>query len=63
MIAKISVLLRFGLPSNCFIGADIEPIITAALSQTANPEVALAGYQVATSFSFIFISYIQHLPG
>ncbi len=30
------------------------PVVTAALSRTANPEVTLAGYQVASSFSYIF---------
>jgi hypothetical protein len=30
------------------------PAVTAALSRTVNPEVTLAGYQVASSFSYIF---------
>lgn len=31
-----------------------KPVVTAALSRTANPETTLAGYQVASSFSYIF---------
>lgn len=32
------------------------PMITAALSRTLNPDLTLAGYQVALSFSYIFAS-------
>lgn len=32
------------------------PIVTGALSRTLNPELTLAGYQVALSFSYIFAS-------
>ncbi|MGI6621391.1 MAG: hypothetical protein ACOX35_08195 [Bacillota bacterium] len=63
LMPRTSVLLRFGLP--LAIASSVQtlgrPIITAALSQTANPEVALAGYQVATSFSFIFTSLTYNI--
>jgi hypothetical protein len=58
-----AVLLRFGLP--LAIASSVQalgrPVITAALSKTANPEVALAGYQVATSYAFIFASLTYNI--
>lgn len=32
------------------------PVVTAALSRTIHPETTLAGYQVASSFSYIFVA-------
>jgi hypothetical protein len=63
IIPRSAVLLKFGLP--LAIASSVQtlgrPIITASLSKTINPEVALAGYQVATSFSFIFTSLTYNI--
>ena len=51
-----SQVLAFMLPLT--LAASVQtvakPVVTAALSRTANPETTLAGYQVASSFSYIF---------
>lgn len=57
-IPQFGQILRFTIPLS--LGAVVQtlgrPVITAGLSRTLNPEVALAGYQVALSFAFIFSS-------
>ncbi len=37
------------------------PIISAALSRTANPDIAMAGFQVALSYSFIFTALTYNI--
>jgi hypothetical protein len=37
------------------------PVVTAALSRTAYPETTLAGYQVASSFSYIFAAVTYNI--
>ncbi len=37
------------------------PTIAAALSRTASPEITLSGYQVATSFSYIFAALTYNI--
>ncbi len=37
------------------------PIITASLSRMADPEIAMAGYQVASSFSYIFVALTYNI--
>lgn len=63
LIPSTSQILKFALP--LVIASPIQnigrPIITAALSRTVTPEVTLAGYQVALSFSFIFASITYNI--
>lgn len=63
LIPTTPVILKFALPLT--IASSVQtlgrPIITAALSRTVNPEVTLAGYQVATSFSFIFAALTYNI--
>ncbi|HOV65745.1 MAG TPA: hypothetical protein PLR48_02210 [Bacillota bacterium] len=56
-------ILRFALP---LVFASVvqtlgRPIIAAALSRTVNPDVSLAGYQVALSYSFIFTALTYNI--
>jgi MFS family permease len=50
------LILKFALPLALasIIQTFGRPVITASLSRTLEPEIALAGYQVALSYSFIF---------
>lgn len=58
VIPKSVDVFRFALP--LAIAASFQhlakPFVTASLSRTLNPEVTLAGYQVALSFSYIFVA-------
>jgi hypothetical protein len=57
-IPNFSNVFKFALP--LAIAGSLQnlakPFITASLSRTVNPEVTLAGYQVALTFSYIFTS-------
>ena len=51
-------ILRFALPLAFAASAQTfgRPVLTAALLRTVSPAITLAGYQVATSFSYIFVA-------
>lgn len=51
-------IVKFMLPlaAAAIIQTLAKPVVTASLSRMARPEVALAGFQVASSFSYIFVA-------
>ena len=56
-------IFRFALP---LVFASVvqtlgRPIIAAALSRTVNPDISIAGYQVALSYSFIFTALTYNI--
>lgn len=56
-------ILRFALPLAFAASAQTfgRPVLTAALLRTIDPAITLAGYQVATSFSFIFVALTYNI--
>lgn len=61
--ASAQSILRFMLPLALAAAVQtlMKPVITAALSRMANPEIVLAGYQVASSFSYIFVAVTYNI--
>lgn len=56
-------VLSFALP--LALAASVQtfakPVVTASLSRTVSPEVTLAGYQVASSFSYILLALTYNI--
>jgi len=62
-VLSVHQILRFALP--LALASVIQtlgrPVITASLSRTVDPEITLAGYQVALSYSFIFTALTYNI--
>jgi hypothetical protein len=58
-----SQVLKFALPLAFAASAQTfgRPVLTAALLRTVNPTITLAGYQVAASFSYIFVALTYNI--
>lgn len=56
-------ILKFMLPLifAASVQTLVKPVVTAALSRMARPEVSLAAYQVAASFSYIFVAVTYNI--
>lgn len=56
-------VLAFGLPISLASAAQSlsKPVLGAAIMRTLDPTLSLAGYQVATSFSFIFVALTYNI--
>jgi hypothetical protein len=56
-------VLRFALPLALAASAQNlgRPVVTAALLRTVRPEITLSGYQVASSFSYIFVALTYNI--
>ena len=58
-----SHVLKFALPLAFAASAQTfgRPVLTASLLRTLNPTITLAGYQVAASFSYIFVALTYNI--
>lgn len=56
-------VLKFALPLAFAASAQTlgRPVLTASLLRTLDPAIALAGYQVASSFSYIFVALTYNI--
>ncbi|MGI6644116.1 MAG: hypothetical protein ACOX3V_09085 [Bacillota bacterium] len=56
-------VFSFAVPLSLAAGVQTlaRPIIAASLSRVADPEIAMSGYQVATSFSYIFAALTYNI--
>ncbi len=61
VVTSVKDAIRFQLPliAHAYVSAMTFPIINAALARSMNPQMALAGFQVAWSLAFLFVAFVH----